>query len=82
MTNRYLRSSLKDGSEPRIVNGYCVARTFALERYEGLHRAGEGDYPDPESKRIHAVKVTNGASLATSHSTATTPCDLPVRNSS
>ena len=43
----------------RIANGYCVATTFALERYK--YGNGGGDYPDPKSKKVHAVKVTNGA---------------------
>jgi hypothetical protein len=47
----------------RIANGYCVATTFALERYKSGN--GGGDYPDPKSKKVHAVKVTDGA-LATS----------------
>ena len=47
----------------RIANGYCIAMTFALERYK--HGNGGGDYADPRSKKVHAVKVTNGA-LATS----------------
>jgi hypothetical protein len=46
-------------SEPRIVDGYCLAATFALERYK--YGDGAGDYPDPKSKKIHAVKVTKGA---------------------
>jgi len=46
--------------EPRIVNGYCVATTFALERYKYGNGGGE-DYPDPSSKKVHAVKVTEGA---------------------
>ena len=42
------------------MNGYCVATTFALERYK--YENGEGDdYPDPRSKKVHAVKVTGGA---------------------
>lgn len=51
-------------NEPRIVNGYCVATTFALERYKYGNGGGD-DYPDPRSKKVHAVKVTGGA-LATS----------------
>jgi len=43
----------------RIANGYRVATTFALERYRNEN--GGGDYPDPKSKKVHAVKVTNGA---------------------
>ncbi len=46
---------------PLIVNGYCVATTFGLERYHDLHGGGGGDYPDPKSKKVHAVKVTDGA---------------------
>ena len=46
--------------EPRIVNGYCVATTFVLERYKYGNGGGE-DYPDPNSKKVHAVKVTQGA---------------------
>jgi len=57
-------SRSRTSGEPRIVNGYCVAMTFALERYR--YGNGGGDYPDPRSKRVHAVKVTNGAP-ATSH---------------
>ncbi len=50
--------------QARIANGYCVATTFALERYR--YGNGGGDYyPDPNSKKVHAVKVTDGA-LATS----------------
>ena len=56
---RCAEASHKAVSKPRIVNGYCVATTFALTRY--LHGAGRDDYPDPKSKRVHAVKVTNGA---------------------
>ena len=33
--------------------------TFALERYR--YGNGGGDYPDPRSKKVHAVKVTDGA---------------------
>lgn len=46
-------------NEPRIVNGYCVALTFALERYR--YGNGGGEYPDPRSKKVHAVKITDGA---------------------
>lgn len=46
-----------------IANGYCVATTFALERYK--YGNGGGDYADPKSKKVHAVKVTDGA-IATS----------------
>jgi len=45
-------------SEPRIADGYCVAITFALEQYRPGD--GRGDHPDPKSKMVHAVKVTNG----------------------
>lgn len=51
-------------SEPRIIDGYCVATTFALERIK-FGNGGGDDFPDPRSKMVHAVKVTNGA-LATS----------------
>jgi hypothetical protein len=34
--------------------------TFALERYKYGNGGGD-DYPDPRSKRVHAVRVTGGA---------------------
>jgi len=55
-----------------IANGYCVATTFALERYK--YGNGGGDYADPKSKKVHAVKVTDGA-IATSQY-----CDDAVRS--
>ncbi|MGD0285843.1 MAG: hypothetical protein ABSC31_05615 [Acidimicrobiales bacterium] len=51
-------------SEPRIVDGYCVAATFALERIKYGNGGGD-DFPNPRSKMVRAVKVTHGA-LATS----------------
>jgi len=51
-------------SELRIFDGYCVATTFVLERLKYGNGGGD-DFPDPRSKTVHAVKVTNGA-LATS----------------
>jgi hypothetical protein len=51
-------------SEPRIVDGYCVATTFVLERIKYGNGGGD-DFPNPRSKMVRAVKVTHGA-LATS----------------
>jgi hypothetical protein len=65
-------------SEPRIVDGYCVAATFALERIKYGNGGGD-DFPNPRSKMVRAVKVTHGA-LATSN-TATTPCGLRAGSS-
>ena len=52
-------------SEPCIIDGYCVATTFVLERPK-YGSGGGDDFPDPRSKMVHAVKVTKGV-LATSH---------------
>jgi len=51
-------------SEPRIIDGYCVANTFTLERPRDGNGGGD-DFPEPGSKMVHAVKVAKGV-LATS----------------
>ena len=45
--------------QPRLTDGFCVATTFALERYKDENGEG-GDHPDPRSRKVHAVKVTLG----------------------
>lgn len=51
-------------SAPQILNGYCVATTFTVDRVRYGNGAGD-EFPDLPSKKVHAVKVTNGE-LATS----------------